>query len=70
MSGVKLQTIHFEGYEAISDLGSLAAGVVVPAGYRTLATSGHVGVDLNGVLASGLQEQIDIAFKVGESIAH
>lgn len=64
LTPVKLTRVHFPGYEAISDIHDIAAAVIVPKGYRTLATSGHVGVDQYGNLAGTLEEQIRITFEV------
>jgi hypothetical protein len=69
LAPVKLQRVYFAGHEAITNIHDIAAAIVVPTGYRTLATSGHVGVDGNGKLADSLREQIRITFEVRQSSA-
>lgn len=64
MPPLKLQCVNFAGYEGLSDAHGISAAVVVPAGARLVATSGHVGVDSSGKLAATLKEEIAIAFSV------
>lgn len=64
MKTVTLKAVTFPGYEAITDRYAIAAAVVVPANYLTLATSGHVGLDAEGNLADTVEEQIRLTFEV------
>lgn len=61
-----LKAINFKAFEPVSEAYSISAAVIVPAGLRTVATSGHVGTDLQGKLGETLQEQMRFAFEVCE----
>lgn len=64
MGGVKLERVHFRGFEVLSDNFNISAGIIIPAGCRTLATSGHVGLNNKGELEEELERQMDAAFEV------
>ncbi|CRG91838.1 hypothetical protein PISL3812_08892 [Talaromyces islandicus] len=61
--GKLLQRITFPGYEVLSDHFNIAAAIVVPRDCRLLVTSGHVGLDKDGKLEEGLENQMDTAFE-------
>lgn len=61
---IKLQRIHFPGYEITSDNFNISAAVIIPQNARVLVTSGHVGLESDGTVKESLEKQIDSAFEV------
>jgi hypothetical protein len=59
-----LEWVNFPGYDKYSDGYKIAAAVVVPAGRRLVATSGHVGRDSQGNHPKNLEEEYVAAFEV------
>jgi len=59
---LKVQCVNFSAFEPISAAHGISAAVVIPAGSRIVATSGHVGIDDTGVLQENLREQMKVAF--------
>ena len=64
MSSNQLQLVNFKEYQAISDSHKNSAAVVIPGNFRTIATSGHVGIGLDGKLVEDLESQMRVSFKV------
>lgn len=61
---IKLQRVHFPGYEVISDNFNISAAIIIPQNARLLVTSGHVGLKSDGNVEESLEKQIDTSFEV------
>lgn len=61
---IKLQRVHFPGYEVISDNFNISAAIIIPRNARLLVTSGHIGLKSDGNVEESLEKQIDSAFEV------
>ncbi|ODV82732.1 hypothetical protein CANARDRAFT_20127 [[Candida] arabinofermentans NRRL YB-2248] len=61
----------YPGYEETSESYSISSSCIVPAGMRTLAISGQVGVDENGKPGETIADMVALAFEnVGKAIMH
>lgn len=56
--------INYKAYEGISEAYGISSATVVPAGLRTVATSGHVGLRDDGTLPEDLEAEMEVAFEV------
>jgi hypothetical protein len=62
MSAIK--TVNFAAFEPVSSAHGISAAVVIPPGLTQIATSGHVGINTEGVLTDTLEGQMTVAFEV------